>query len=114
MMAVPWERIRMLPWVSAFELARAAYRVAGIISDADATAIRDDMVDATVELKVCSWWRRPPTRKQQPSTSRMLERMLPSMLAWTTRISLSFKATMLTCYWQEYVLSTTIALHRYI
>src|SRR4051794_22652608 len=68
-----------------------------MMSEADATAMREDMVDATVLLKVCSRKRRPPTKKQQPSTRRIFERMLPSILAWTTRTWLSLRAIMLTC-----------------
>lgn len=78
--------------------------VAGMIRDADATAIKEDMVDATVELKSCSipaampvlvFWI-PPATKQQPKTKRILDKMLPSMLDWTILISPFFKATMLT------------------
>lgn len=62
--------------------------VAGIIKDADATVIREDIVEATVELKSCSIpatvpvleFVIPPARKQHPSTSRILDRMLPSIL----------------------------------
>jgi hypothetical protein len=64
-----------------------------MINEAEATAIREDMVEATVELKVCSWCFQPPQRKQQPRTRRMLERILPSMLAWTMRISPFWRAT---------------------
>lgn len=67
-----------------------------MMSDADATAMSEDMVDATVSLKLRSCSRIPPARKQQPRTSRMLERMLPSMLACTMRISPCLSATILT------------------
>ena len=87
----------MLCCVSASEFSfRVAYSVAGMIREAVETASSDDMVDATVELKVCSLYFSPPATKQQPRTRRMLDRMLPSMLAWTMRISLFRRATMLT------------------
>jgi hypothetical protein len=62
--------------------------VAGIINDADATAINEAIVDATVELNSCSIplvrpdlvLRIPPAKKQHPSTRSMFERMLPSIL----------------------------------
>ncbi|KAL8965749.1 MAG: hypothetical protein Q9183_003702, partial [Haloplaca sp. 2 TL-2023] len=66
------------------------------MSDAVDTAISDDMVDATVELNICSLYLIPPARKQQPRTSKIFERTEPSMLAWTMRISPFFNATMLT------------------
>lgn len=65
--------------------------------DAVATAIKEDIVLATVELKDCSLYFRPPAKKQQPRTRRMFERMEPSMLAWTTLISPLRRAMMLTC-----------------
>lgn len=62
--------------------------VAGRIRDAEATAMSDDIVEATVELNDCSipsevpavvlWM--PPAMKQHPKTSRMLDKILPSML----------------------------------
>lgn len=64
--------------------------------DALATVMSEDIVEATVELKLCSLYLMPPAMKQQPRTRRMFERMLPSMLAWTIRISLLRKAMMLT------------------
>jgi hypothetical protein len=83
---------------------REARTVAGIIRDAEATAIKEDIVDATVELKFCSIpaaipvrvFRIPPARKQHPSTRRIFDRMLPSMLDWTILISPFLKATILT------------------
>jgi len=55
---------------------------------ADATASREDMVDATVELKICSIPAAvpvlvlviPPATKQHPSTSKRFDKMLPSIL----------------------------------
>lgn len=44
------------------------YRVAGMINAADATAIKEDMVDATVALNSRSCARIPPERKQHPRT----------------------------------------------
>ena len=79
-----------------------AYRVAGIIREAAETAIREDIVDATVPLNVCSWWRIPPARKQQPRTRSILERMEPSMLACTMRIWPSLRATILTCHTRQH------------
>ena len=56
--------------------------------EADATAIKEDMIDATVELNSCSIpderpdlvLRIPPAKKQHPSTRRILDKMLPSIL----------------------------------
>lgn len=78
--------------------------VAGMISAAEATAIRDDIVEATVELNSCSIpaavpvrvLLMPPARKQHPRTKRMLDKMLPSMLDCTILISPFLRATMLT------------------
>jgi len=96
-MAVPCERTRMFSSELASDRARTAYRVAGIIRDADATAMSEDMVEATVELKVCSWRLLPPAMKQQPRTRRMFDRILPSILDCTIRISPCRRATMETC-----------------
>lgn len=74
-----------------------AYKVAGMIRDADATAIRLDIVDATVELNDCCLCLIPPARKQQPRTSRILDRIDPSMEACTMRISSLRRATIETC-----------------
>jgi hypothetical protein len=78
--------------------------VAGIIRAADATAIKEDMVDATVELNSCSIPAAvpevvlvmPPAIKQHPSTRSIFDKMLPSILDWTIRISPFLKATILT------------------
>lgn len=83
---------------------RGECTVAGMIRDAEATIIKEDMVDATVELKFCSMpatipvleFRIPPAKKQHPNTKRTFDRMLPSMLDWTILISPFFKATILT------------------
>jgi hypothetical protein len=80
------------------------HTAAGMISDADATAINEDMVEATVELNPCSIpaakpvleFRMPPARKQHPKTRRMFDRILPSILDWTILISPFLNATMLT------------------
>src|SRR4051812_41881252 len=69
-----------------------------MMSEAEATAMSDDIVEATVSLKLRSCSRMPPARKQQPRTSRMLDRILPSMLDWTIRISPCLSATMETCH----------------
>lgn len=95
MIDVPRERIMILSCWDLFSV-MTAYRVAGMIRDEVATVISDDIVDATVELKDCSGYLRPPAKKQQPRTRRMLDRMLPSMLACTIRISLARSAMMLT------------------
>jgi hypothetical protein len=85
------------------------------MSEADATAMSEDMVDATVSLKRLSCWVRPAARKQHPSTCysqragvwvvasseltrRMLDKILPSILAWTILISPCLSATMETCF----------------
>src|SRR5947209_6344399 len=97
MIAVPWDRMRMLCSGDSSEcFFRLAYKVAGMIREAVETAIKEDMVDATVELKDCSLNLIPPAIKQHPRTRSMLDKMLPSMLAWTIRISLFRSATMLT------------------
>jgi hypothetical protein len=78
--------------------------VAGMIREAEDIAIKEDMVDATVVLKVCSMpaarpvlvFLTPPARKQHPSTKRMFDKMLPNMLDWTILISPFFNATILT------------------
>lgn len=75
-----------------------------MIRAADATAIKEDIVDATVELNSCSIpatvpvlvFVIPPAKKQHPSTKRIFDKMLPSMLDWTILISLFRKATILT------------------
>lgn len=79
MMAVAWERTKMLGLLAVSEFFIAAYKVEGIISDAEETAIKDDIVEATVELKVCSWCLMPPAKKQQPRTKRIFDRMDPSI-----------------------------------
>lgn len=80
MMAVAWERTKMLSSLEASDFFNAAYSVDGIISDAVETAIRDDMVEAIVELNLCSWCLMPPAKKQQPRTKRIFDRMDPSIL----------------------------------
>ena len=80
--------------------------MAGMIRAADATAIREDMVEATVELKFCSIpplssagvlvFLTPPAMKQQPNTKSMFDKILPSMEDWTILISPFRRATMLT------------------
>jgi hypothetical protein len=75
-----------------------------MIREADATTIKEDMVDAAVELKSCSIptavpvlvLLMPPAKKQHPRTKRMFDNMLPNMLDWTILISPFFKATILT------------------
>jgi hypothetical protein len=67
-----------------------------MMSEVAATAIREAMVDATVSLNLLSVRLTPEAMKQQPRTRRMLERMDPSMLDWTMRISPCLSATMLT------------------
>src|SRR5689334_10326941 len=73
MMEVPRERSWILRSVSlpvpeCLSPSMAAYKVAGMIREADATAMRDDMVDATVELNSRSCAFHPPARKQHPRT----------------------------------------------
>jgi hypothetical protein len=83
------ERSVQLVEVSVVQRGRARDpTVAGMIKEADATAIKEDIVDATVELKSCSIPRAvpvlvlwiPPAKKQHPSTRRILERILPNIL----------------------------------
>jgi hypothetical protein len=129
MIAVPWERRRMLSsrsWSFLLLVEIAAYMVAGIIKEALDTAMREDMADAIVALKDCSPPRKPPAMKQQPRTysdllvdipvyfesykltRRMLDSTLPSMLAWTMRISPCLSATILT--YQDHVSAIPIAI----
>src|SRR5271154_5092890 len=97
MIAVPWDRMRMLCSGDSSEcFCRLAYRAAGMIREAVETDNREDMVDATVVLKLCSLYLMPPAIKQHPRTRSILDKMLPSMLAWTIRISLFRSATILT------------------
>lgn len=96
MMAVPCDRMRMLSSESAVLPRREAYRVAGMMREVAATAMSDAMVDATVALNSLSVRLTPEAMKQQPRTSRMLERMEPSMLDWTMRISPCLSAMILT------------------
>jgi hypothetical protein len=119
-MAVALERTKMFVSVFSEEFLRTAksfwelersgasqtrgHTVAGMIRDAEATAIKEDIVDATVSLKRCSipdtmpvrvlWI--PPAIKQHPNTKRIFDRMLPSMLDCTILISPFFNATILT------------------
>ena len=94
MMAVPRERTRMLPSESAVLRVRAAYMVAGMIKEVAATAMSEDMVEATVSLNRLSPRLRPEEMKQHPRTSRMFDNIEPSMLACTMRISPLYSATM--------------------
>ena len=87
MIAVPRDRIRMPSSVSCLLWLSEAYRVAGMMREVAATAMREDMVEATVSLKQLSSRLMPEAMKQHPSTRRILERMEPSMLACTMRIS---------------------------
>lgn len=77
---------------------------AGMTSEADESVMREQAVWATAAEKTCSVpapltprCLRPPKRKHMPMTSSRLERMEPSMEAWTTSTWLSLRATMLTC-----------------
>lgn len=93
-MAVPRERTRMLESESLWLGFNAAYMVAGMMRDVAATARSEDMVEATVSLNRLSPRRMPDEMKQQPRTSRMLDKIEPNMLAWTIRISPLLSATM--------------------
>lgn len=73
------------------------------MSEAEAMVIREQVVWAVAAVKLCSLplplsprWMSPPSKKHIPMTSSKLERMEPSMEAWTTSIWLSMRATMLT------------------
>lgn len=78
--------------------------MAGMIRAADATVIKEAMVEATVELNSCSIpavvpalvFVIPPAIKQHPRTKSMFDKMLPSILDWTIRISPFLRATILT------------------
>ena len=66
---MPLERTRILSLeLESEEFCRAAYRVAGMMREADATAMREDIVDATVSLNFCSVRESPPAKKQHPKT----------------------------------------------
>jgi hypothetical protein len=92
MIAVPWDRTRTSPSESASLRSKDACRVAGMMSEVIATAMRDDMLEATVSLNPLS---APEVTKQEPRTSRIF-RMDPSMLDWTILISPCFSAVILT------------------
>lgn len=94
MIAVPRDRTRIFEFVSLLLVESAAYIVAGMIREVAATAMSEDMVDATVSLNRLSPRFSPEAMKQHPSTRRILERMDPSMLACTIRISPFLSATM--------------------
>jgi hypothetical protein len=125
MIAVPWERVSIASSESVDESLRTAYSyilldsfrdactwtglkivltVAGIMRAAEATTMREDMVEATVELNSCSIpltvpvrvFVMPPAMKHIPRTSRMFDKTLPSMLDCTILIFPSLRATILT------------------
>jgi hypothetical protein len=72
-------------------------------SEAEDKVMREQVVWAVAEEKTCSRplpdsprWMIPPNKKHIPITKRRLERMLPSIEAWTSSISFRWSATMLT------------------
>jgi hypothetical protein len=95
MIAVPWDKTRMFLSESASLRSMDAYRVAGMMREVVATAMRDDMLEATVSLNVLSGRLTPDAMKQQPRTSRII-RMDPSILDCTILISPCFSAVILT------------------
>jgi len=66
MIDVPRDSIKML-WNESFApvLSKAMCSAVGMIKDAEATAIKDDIVDAAVALKLQSLLK-PPTKRQHP------------------------------------------------
>ena len=123
-MAVPRDRVRML-WALSLKplwsrtadsytrrsviLFLAEWRklkrtTAGMMSEAGESAMSEQVVCAVAEGKTCSVplpveprWMIPPNRKHMPITNKRLERIDPSMEAWTMSICFSLSATMLTC-----------------
>jgi len=66
-----------------------------MMRDAEATTMREDMVEAAMALK----WQsldQPPMVRHAPRHKRMLERIAPSMEDCTIRISPRVRATVLT------------------
>jgi hypothetical protein len=95
MITVPWDKTRMFLSESASLRSMDAYRVAGMMREVVATAMRDDILEATVSLNVLSRRLTPNAMKQQPRTSRII-RMDPSILDYTILISPCFSAVILT------------------
>lgn len=98
MIAVPWDRTRIFLSESASLRSVDAYRVAGMMREVVATAIRDDMLEATVSLNLLSTRLTrltPDAIKQRLRASRIF-RMDPSMLDCTILISPCFSAVILT------------------
>ena len=98
MIAVPWDRTRIFLSESASLRSVDAYRVAGMMREVVATAMRDDMLEATVLLNLLSTRLTrltPNAMKQRPRASRIF-RMDPSMLDCTILISPCFSAVILT------------------
>ena len=87
MIEVPCDKTRMFPVVDLSLRVSAAYMVAGMMSEVAATAIKEDMVEAMVGLKLLSWRLMPEAMKQLPSTSRMFDKIDPNILDCTIRIS---------------------------
>ena len=79
--------------------------MAGITSEAEESAISEQVVWAVAEAKLCSTpspfspfqFQMPPRKKHMPMTSNRFERMDPSMDDCTTWIWPSLSATILTC-----------------
>lgn len=65
---MPRERAIVAASVSTGEAANTAYSVAGRIKDAEATAIKESIVEAAAKLRLCSNRRIPDTVKQHPRT----------------------------------------------
>ncbi len=62
-------------------------------------SVGKSIVDTVLPPTICSRYLRPPTKKQAPGISSMREKMLPMMLACTSRISWSSRAAMPT--WEQ-------------
>ena len=95
MIAVPWDRTRIFLSESASLRSMDAYRVAGMMREVVATAMRDDMLEATVSLNLLSACLTPDVMKQEPRANRIF-RMDPIMLDCTILTSPCFSAVILT------------------
>ena len=95
MIAVPSDSTIILLCESTSPRSIDAYRVAGMMREVVATAIRDDMLEATVSLNLLSTCLTPDVMKQEPRANRIF-RMDPIMLDCTILTSPCFSAVILT------------------
>jgi hypothetical protein len=95
MIAVPSDSTIIFLCESASHRSIDAYRVAGMMREVVPTAIRDDMLKATVSLNLLSARLTPDVMKQEPRANRIF-RMDPIMLDCTILTSPRFSAVILT------------------